>query len=91
MLRADVTGHFAGRPGVDVVITRWVRHLLDEGVYDDVHPGGLVLRLLAERAHPVIVFKVAAQTLLAEGVSTACGDRVLKYTHADGTYQMLLQ
>lgn len=79
LLGANVTGHFAGRPLVRVSITLLgLRHLLDEIFDDDVHPRGVVLRLLAERAHPVVVFEVAVQTVPAEGVSAAQGDRILK-------------
>lgn len=89
--RANVAGHFAGLPCVPVSVRpHRLRQLLDEIFDDDVHPRGVVLRLLAERAHPVVVFKVAVQTMPAEGVPAAQGDRILKQIHADGAYQLLL-
>lgn len=77
------------RVGVSIV-PLGLRHLLDES-FHSVPPRGVVLRLLAERARTVLVFKVAVQTQPAEAASAAQGDPTEKQIPADGAYQMLLQ
>lgn len=92
-LCANVTGHFARRPSVLIIVfVLWdLFHLFDDASQDDVHLWGSSQMLLAQGAYHIVVHKVAVQTVLAKGVATSCGDRIHKLIHADGAHEMLLQ